>query len=574
MPPQLVAADLLSRLEVGSANKLSTVVTLTYKDEVPQRGEDVLNHLIHAYHQVAVNEKSALAGNTLDFIEDRIRFVEGELDALESKVQLYKSAKGIVDLSEQGKVFLQSVSENDRKMEDMKMQLAVLDQVENYVLSKNNSGGIVPATLGINDPVLSDLLQKLYEAEIEYQRLRKTTAQNNPILVTLSEKIEKIRPGILENIQSQRENLRASLANLASAKGKYNATLQSIPKQERELLEISRQQAIKNSVYSFLLQKREEAALSYAPAAAESKVVDRAEASLFSVSPKRKLVYSVAVVLALVCGVVLITGKEILNNKVLFRSEIESHTNAPVVGELSRVKRKKKALFQEPTEIYLVEQFRQLRTTLGLYGRNFTKKKILVTSSVPGEGKSFVSANLAFSLAASGKKVVLLDLDLRKPNTTLQFGLSQARGITEYLMGEAAAADIVTQTAFQNLYVMPAGEKVGDNTELLLNGRLEGLFAFVEEAFDYVIVDTSPIDLVSDAYLISEFCDITLLVIRHAYTPKSVVKHLDQNAKLNALHNLAIVFNGIKARGFVKGNYGFGYGYGYERVYKEHVYRA
>ncbi|MEJ8801476.1 GumC family protein [Pontibacter sp. H249] len=573
VPPQLMAESLLSALEVNSANKLSTVISLSIQDQVPERGEDILNQLIYAYHQVAVNEKNSLADNTLKFIEDRISFVEGELNELEGKVQQYKSSKGIVDLSEQGRVFLQSVSENDKRMEDIRMQLAVLDKVENYVLSKNNSAGIVPATLGVNDPVLTELLQKLYDSEIEYQRLRKTTAQNNPILLTLNEKIERVRPSILENIMSQRQNLQASLTNLASSRGKYSSTLQAIPKQERELLEISRQQAIKNSVYSFLLQKREEAALSYAPASGDSKVVDMAEASLVPVSPKKKLIYAIAVVVALACGVGLVLGKEMLNQKVLFRTDIENYTNIPIVGEISSVKHKIPSAFKEPEEVFLIEQFRQLRTTMGLYGRGFSKKKIMVASSIPGEGKSFISSNLAYSLASSGKKVVLLDLDLRKPKTTSSFKLEDEVGITEYLVGEANEIDIVRETPFNNLSVVPAGRNVGDHTELLLNGRLEDLFSYMETAFDYIIVDSSPTDLVSDAFLLAEFCDITLLVIRHDYTPKNVVKHLSNNVKLNSLKSLAIVFNGVKARGFGKENYGFGYGYGNERVYKQHAYR-
>ncbi|WP_299819010.1 polysaccharide biosynthesis tyrosine autokinase [uncultured Pontibacter sp.] len=574
VPPQYMTENLMSKLEVNSANKLSTVVSLSMRDEVPERGEDILNQLIHSYHQVAVNEKSSLADNTLRFIEERINFVEDELNTLESKVQQYKSSKGIVDLSEQGKVYLQSVGENDRRMEDLKMQIAVLDKVESYVVSKSNSAGIVPATLGLNDPVLSELLQKLYDSEIEYQRLRKTTAQNNPILLSLHEKIERVRPSILENIQSQRQNLQASLGNLASSRGKYSTTLQSIPKQERELLEISRQQAIKNSVYSYLLQKREEAALSYAPASSDSKVVDMAEASLVPVSPKKNMVYAVAVVVALMLGIGLVIGKELLSQKVLFRSDIESFTKAPIVGEISNVKGKIPARFQEPTEVYITEQFRQLRTSMGLYGRGFAKKKILVVSSIPGEGKSFVSSNLAYSLAASGKRVVLLDLDLRKPNTSYRFNLIDEIGITEYLVGEVSASEIVRDSPFANLSVVPAGKNTGDNTELLLNGKLEDLFAYMETVFDYVIVDSSPTDLVSDAFLISEFCDITLLVIRHDYTPKNVIKHLNHNIRLSSLKSLAIVFNGVKARGFGQGNYGFGYGYGHERVYKQHAYKS
>lgn len=567
VPLKAVTAGLIGQLEVGSANKLSTVVNLEFRDEVPLRGEDVLNQLIHHYNLSAVHDRNQLAANTMTFIEDRMTLLEKELDILETQVQKYKSSKGIVDLSEQGRVFLQNVSENDRRLADINLQLAVLDKVENYVTSKGSSTGIVPSTLGISDPVLTQLLQKLNENETQYERLSKTTATNNPILLSLRDEIDKARPSILENIQNQRDNLLASRSNLASTKGNYNTVLQTIPQKERELLEISRQQAIKNEIYSFLLQKREETALSYAPSTGDSKVVDVAEASYGPVSPKRDIIYLGALVLAFVAGIGLVAGQDLLSSKVLYRSDIEDYTHAPIVGELSNVKQRKGNLFKEPDSPTVMEQFRQLRTSLGLYSRTFSKKKLLVTSSIPGEGKSFVSTNLAYSLAASGKNVVLIDFDMRNPRTTTLFALMQQPGVTDYLAEEdtPAAAYIMT-TNFRNLSILPAGNRIGDSTELLLNGRLNPLFDYLSEQFDYIVVDTSPVDLVSDGYLLSEYCDISLLVIRHGHTPRNIVKHLGQSNKQKSLHNMALIFNGVRTRGFVRQGYGYGYNYSHTYV--------
>lgn len=567
VPLKAVTDGLISQLEVGSANKLSTVVNLSFKDEVPQRGEDVLNQLIHHYNLSAIHDRNQLAANTMTFIEDRMTLLEKELDILETQVQKYKSSKGIVDLSEQGRVFLQNVSENDRRLADINLQLAVLDKVENYVMSKGLSTGIVPSTLGINDPVLTQLLQKLNENETQYERLSKTTATNNPILLSLREEIDKARPSILENIQNQRDNLMASRNNLSSTKGNYNTVLQTIPQKERELLEISRQQAIKNEIYSFLLQKREETALSYAPSTGDSKVVDVAEASYGPVSPKRNVIYLAALALAFTAGIALVSGKDLLSSKVLYRSDIEDYTSAPIVGELSNVKQRKIKIFQKPDSPIVIEQFRQLRTSLGLYSRTFSKKKLLVTSSIPGEGKSFVSTNLAYSLAASGKKVVLIDFDMRNPRTSTLFTLLQQPGVTDYLAEGGTPEDYIKPTPFDNLSILPAGTRVGDSTELLLNGRLNNLFDYLSERFEYVVVDTSPVDLVSDGYLLSEYCDISLLVIRHGHTPKNIVKHLAQSNKQKSLHNMALVFNGVRTRGFMR--QGYGYGYNYVHVYAQ-----
>lgn len=573
-PPRKVAGQLSGNILIESSGKLSSVINLYLEDKVAERGEDILNALIRAYQQAAIDERNRLASHTLAFVEDRIRTIEGELSELESKIVEFKSMKGAVDLNEQGKMFLQSVGDNDRKVGEIDMQLAVLDNVANYVISKNTSVGIVPSTLGVNDPVLSQLLQKLYDAEIQYQQLRKTTAENNPLLLSLKEEIESIRPGILENIRNQRANLVSSRAKLASNNNSYNAVLQSIPHKERELLEISRQQTIKNDAYSFLLQKREETVLSFAPSAEELRIVDMASSSGQPVSPNPLYVYLSSIIVVFGIGVAFVMSKELLHSKLLFRSDIESHTTAPIVAELTNVETPYNGvLTDQPPSIAQVEQFRRLRVTMGLYGRTFTRRKIMVTSSISGEGKSYVSTNLAISLAASGKKVVLLDFDLRNPNTSNLFKTVSEQGIIEYLREDIQPADIVRTTPYENLHLIPAGIDIGDHTEMLQNIKMEELFDYVEQNFDYVVVDTPPVDLVSDAFLLSEYCDVTLLVLRHAYTPKSLVQRLAQNDKISSLRNVAIVFNGVKQRGFAKG-YGYGYGYGYDNRYGDKAYKA
>ncbi|MCJ8164117.1 polysaccharide biosynthesis tyrosine autokinase [Pontibacter sp. E15-1] len=571
---KVVTNQLLDEVTIEASSKLSTVVDLRIKDYVPKRGEDILNTLIKTYTQVAISERNKLAANTLDFVENRIKLVESELEDLENKVVEYKSSNSAVDLSEQSRIFLKSVGDNDRKIAEINSQLAVLDKVEKYVVSKNKTAGIVPSTLGINDPVLLQLLQKLYDSEIRHQKLRKTTAENNPMLVSITDEVESIRPSLLENINNQRVNLLASRSNLTATSNFYTVALQNIPQKERELFELNRQQAIKNDAYGFLLQKREETVLSYAPSAGDVRIVDMAEASVMPAFPKPLYIYLIALVLSCATGFIFIVSKELMNSKLLFRSEITEYCKLPIAAELSFVKQDKDKLFGPPSETSVIEQFRQLRATLGLYGRTFSKKKIMVTSNIPGEGKSYVSTNLAYSLSSSGKKVILLDFDMRNPRTSLQFDLYKQRGLIDFLSTEIKAADIVTQTSFENLYMIPAGTNVGDHTELLLNGKLNQLFGYLEQHFDYIVVDTAPIELVSDAYLLSEYCDMTLLVLRHAYTPKNLVQRLSQGNRINSIPNVAIVFNGVKPRGFVKGQYGYGYGFDNDGRYNDKTYKS
>jgi capsular exopolysaccharide synthesis family protein len=568
--PKGVTSSLLSRLNVTAAGKLSTVVNLELKDPVPQRAEDILNRLVATYNQASVNEKRGLAANTLAFVENRLKEVEQELDSLEGNIQRYRAKKGVVNLSEQGRLFLENVGSNDRKISDLSMQLAALDQVEQYVNSQDNNSGIVPSTLGVNDPVLSQLMERMYNAKLEYEKLRKTTAENNPMVATVAKEVEQIRPLILDKIRNQRLSLQASKSDLSATNSMYNSMLRSIPQKERELTEISRQQTIKNSLYTFLLEKREQTALSISSAVPDSKIVDIAESSEGPVSPKRMIIYLASVVVALALGIGAISVKEMFNKKILFRSEIESLTSIPVVAEIPYTKKKEFLSTTKSKVSYVAEQFRQLRAAIGLCGFHVrNNRRIMVTSSISGEGKSYISINLAISLALSGKRVVLVDLDIRNPKTSSFFGVSEETGVAEFLEGSKMPEEIIRETEYTNLYTISAGGDIDNARESIITGKLHELLDHLNSEFDYIIMDTSPIDPVTDAYVFSDYCDSTLFVIRHNYTPKTMLQLFDSNNKIKALKNPYIVFNDVRSRGIFKGNYGYGYGYGYQNVYRD-----
>lgn len=569
IPPKKVTNTLLGNLLVSPTTKTSSVVNLSLTDEVPERGEDILNAVMESYKNAAIQYKNNLAKSTIAFVDERLSVVQGALSSVEKQIQEYKSNQGAVDLSEQGKMYLQNVSGNDQKLAEVNLQLERLNQIEKYVTSKNNSSGLVPSTLGLNAPELNKLLDNLYQLETEYERLSKTTGENNPILISIATQIDRIRPSILENIRNQRINLEAGKSNLTVTNRTYNSTLQALPQKERELVNVSRDQAVKNNLYSFLLQKREETALAYASNIDNSRIIASAQAGGDPVSPKKSIILLVAVILAFATAIAIVMAKEMFTSKILFRSQIEDYTRIPIVGEISYFKEKKSLFLKGQNNRVFQEQFRQLRAAAGLFNKTNTKKKILVTSSVPGEGKSLISANLALSLSRSGKKVVLLDMDIRNPQFSKIFKLGDSAGIAGFLEESIDANDIVEATEFHNLYIIPAGTTKANPTELLLSGKLTDLFNYLEEEFDYIIVDSSPVSLITDAYILSDFCDLTLYVVRHKYTQKTFIKTLDETNKFKPLKNLAIVFNGIKPRGFIKGNFGYGYGYGYENKHNE-----
>jgi capsular exopolysaccharide synthesis family protein len=564
--PKYVVSSFLPGLKAEAASKLSSIVDLSYRDVDPLRAENILNELINAYQESANAEKNTLAENTLSFVNKRLALVSHDLDSIERKVQQFKSGNQAVNISEQGQLFLQNVSANNQKLGDLNTQLAVLDKVQEFVNSNSNSkGGIVPSTLGINDPQLSDLITKLYNSELEYDNLRQTVGENNPSVLAIKDRINKIKPSILSNIKSMREGLIASRDNITATNNSYNSVLQAVPQKERELLDISREQQIKSDLYSFLLQKREESEIAYASAVSNSRVVDYAQAGLNPVSPKKMLIYIVSIVLFLgICGAFIFV-KEYLTGKVLYRQEIESLTSIPIIGEIAFNKSKDKIVIEKGTRSFVAEEFRKLRISLSFLGIDSSHKKILITSSISGEGKSFISANLAVSLSLTGKKVVLVDMDLNNPTLDKILNVNREEGVTEFLEGEKYPEEIIKHVdSHENLFFISAGGVLPENpSELLANGKVSELITYLDNIFDFVIIDTSPMVLVTDGYLLTGLCDATLYVIRHHYTPKMLIKRIDENIHINPINNPAIIFNGVKMRGFFKNNYGYGYDYVY-----------
>ncbi|WP_341842279.1 GumC family protein [Chitinophaga caseinilytica] len=554
--------QILGKMKITPVSKMATVINLEYLDVLPSRGEAIVNDLIRVYNEAAVKDKNRMAASTMSFVEERLRIVTRELSEVEKEVARFKTNEGIVDISEQSKMFLGSVQENDSKLNEANMQLSVLESIEKYVSGKTEGVNMVPATLGLSDPVLLELVNKLYETELEKEKLKKTTGANSPSLTALNRQADMLKPGILENIHSQRANLEAGKAKLLSANDRFSSMLRSVPGKERALLEVSRQQAIKNNIYTFLLQKREETALAYAAAISDSRIVDGAETAGIPVSPRKMMVYAIAVLGGIAVVAIWITLKDMLKREITSRLEIEKETSAPIVAELLHDDSKEPLVITDGRRSLVAEQFRNLRTSLSYIGLNGNNKTLLVTSSISGEGKSFVSLNLASSLSLLRKKVVLMEFDLRKPMLSNMLGISREPGITNYLVGKAQLDDLVRKIPDnENLFLIPAGVIPPNPTELILNGRLEELITELRERFDYIIIDSAPVGLVTDARLLAPLADACLYVMRHQVTPRQYLKQIDELYRTGEMGRLSLVYNGVKPRGVANHTYGYGYGY-------------
>ena len=557
--PKALVTDLLKNLKVEASSKLSTIVKISYRDEDPDRGENLLNQLIKSYDQSEFDKKNALAKYTLSFVEERLNLITHDLDSIEKRIQRFKSIKTAVNIGVQGQLYLQNVSANDQKLSEVNTQLSVLKQVHQFVTDKSNSANITLSTIGIDEPILSNLLNELNTSELEYEKLKKTVGEGNSILIAITDRINKLKSNILQNIKSQEQSLNASKQSLNLTNENYNSILQTVPQKERQLLDISRLQATKSNLYAFLLQKKEESELSYASTAADHTIIDAAHADMIPVSPRKLLVLFTAIVFGLVFFIVVIYMREIFSNKILFRNEIEFGTSIPVLGEVAYDTSNISLKIHAGTNDFIAEQLNKIIISKSILDSNNAKKKILVTSSIKGEGKSFIAINLAISLSQIGKKVILLDMNLRNPSLERIFKVSHEEGIIEFLKGQKKPEEIINAIKdYKNLFFIPTGKLPENSISLLTNGKINEIFTYLEHFFDIVIIDTSPIAIFSDTYLLSPICDTTLFVVRHNFTPKIFLKRLENN---NQINEPSIIFNGVKIRGFFKKNNGNGYGY-------------
>ena len=482
---------------------------------------------------------------------------------LVKKIQQYKSGSGAVDIGAQGASYLKNVGENDQKLGDVNMQLSMLGQVEKFVDERKNGEMLAPSTLGV-DPSLATLITQMQTAQTEYDNLKKTVGANNPTLKSLADQISTLRPTIIDNIQSQKQSLTASRKSLYTTNSGYNAMLSTVPYKEKQLLQISREHQTLANQYQFLLQRKQETEMSLASVISNSRIVDKALAGKDPVSPNKKMIYIMALFGALGLFVGTIILKDTITGKIKFRSEIEKMTSIPILGEITFEKTKDPLIIEKGTRSLAAEEFRKLRVSLSFLGIDADHKKLLLTSSISGEGKSFIAANLAVSISLTGKKVVLVDLDLNKPTLSDILRVNYEDGVTEFLSGEKEAYQVVNKLdTHENLSFISAGSLPENPTELLANGKVKSLIEYLESNFDMVVIDTSPAVLVTDAFILSGLCDATLYVIRHNYTPKMLVKRIDENTQFNPINNPAIIFNGLKTRGLFKNNYGYGYNYVY-----------
>jgi len=567
VPPASVVNSYLARLTVEPTSKQSTVLAITLEDAVPLKGEAILNQLVDEYNHAAITDKNKAASNTLNFIEDRLRLISGELTTVEKEVETYKSSQGITDLSNESAMFLGKVKETDTQLSQVDLQLGTLQDLEKYVHGQTNARGVAPATLGLSDPILVGLVNKLAELELQRDHLSRTTSEENPLMQTLQSQITATKGNLSDNIRTMKAMLTSSRQQLLRTNQGVEQLIRTVPQKERALLNITRQQVIKNELYTYLLKKREETALSFAATVADSRTIDTARSNSDPVKPVKRNIFLLFGMLGLCLPVGLIAARDAINNRVIRRSDVEELTQAPIIAEVVDSKQASPLVIAPRSQSVIAEQIRALRANLQFLRNDPNGSQVLLfTSSISGEGKSFLSLNLGASLALVGRPTVILELDMRKPQLSKGLNIHASKGLSSYLIGEATVDEILQPIeGYDNYYLMNCGPQPPNPSELLSSPRLEQLFRELRERFAYVIVDSPPIGLVADAQLIAPYADATLFMVRHDVTPKNYIKMINTIYKEQRFHRLHLVLNAVGA------GEAYHYGYSYGNYYSNNL---
>ncbi|MCS2466286.1 polysaccharide biosynthesis tyrosine autokinase [Bacteroides thetaiotaomicron] len=561
--PMHVARAYCKNLSVEPTSKTTSVAVISLKNSSLQRGQDFIDQLLEMYNRNTNNDKNEIAQKTAEFIDERIGIISKELGSTEANLESFKRDAGITDLTSEAQIALAGNAEYEKKSVENRTQISLVNDLRKYL--RGNEYEVLPSNVGLQDAALIGAIERYNEMLMERKRLLRTSTESNPTIVNLDTSIRAMKANVQATLEGTLQGLMITKESLDREASRYSRRISNAPGQERAYVSIARQQEIKAGLYLMLLQKREENAIALAATANNAKIIDEAIADDIPVSPKRSMIYLIALILGVGIPVGIIYLIELTKFKIEGRADVEKLTSVPVVGDIPFTDEKNDkngsiAVFENKNNL-MSETFRNIRTNLQFMLDN-DQKVILVTSTVSGEGKSFVSSNLAISLSLLGKKVVIVGLDIRKPGLNKVFQLSnKERGITQYLSNpETDLMELVQLSDVnKNLFILPGGTVPPNPTELLARNGLDRAIETLKKNFDYVILDTAPIGMVTDTLLIGRVADLSVYVCRADYTHKAEYTLINELSFEKKLPNLCTVINGVDLK---KRKYGYYYGYG------------
>ena len=563
--PTNKADQLMGQLKMDLTSKFTSVVNISFNTSNVKLGQDFLKKLVEIYNRNDMNDQSAMANTTAKFIDDRLMTLTRELGDVESKVENFKQNQGLTDIKSESDLFIQQTGDFTQKRLEVETQLAVISDLDDYLHKKENRYQLIPASSGIKSQGLIELINNYNKLLLQRNRLSRIASNSNQAMIDLTNQIESMYSSVQSSVRNEKNNLQIGQQDLLSKNRENAAHIRAIPRQERQYTEIKRQQGVKEGLFLFLLQKKEEKYLNMSVVEPVAKLIDNVNGS-DPISPKKTMILFISILFGLGIPVIGIKIRDLLRYQIENKKELDDLTIIPVLGEIPKNKQTNNVIIHENSTDSFTELVRLLRTNLLFVLDTPEKKVINIVSSISGEGKTLVAINLAISLALLDKKVLIIGLDIRKPMLDVYLDLENTTGITMFLSGHMNQVDLIRPSgAHPDLYVITSGPKPPNPSELLAKQSLDKLILDLRKQFDYIVIDTAPLQVVSDSFSLNRLTDVNLYVVRADFTPK---KNIEEAASLftnNKLKNMYFVLNDTDSRKNAH-QYGYGkkYGYGYE----------
>lgn len=562
-----MASHYRSQIGFIKENNNSNLIELELSDPVKEKARDILDQLVLEFNRSAIEDKNLIAGNTANFINERLAIINGELDSVETGKEIFKEQNQLTDIQAESQMFIQNASDYNRKRQEVGTQLELANAMLEYI-STNTKNDLLPSNLGLSDGGVTGKIDEYNDLVLQRNRLLAGSSEKNPIVIKLNSQIDQIKGNVMQSLNSMRSNLQIGQDDLNRQASSIGSKIFAVPSKERQYRGIERQQNIKETLYLFLLEKREENSLAMAVTEPKAKIVDRAYFNEFPISPNPRSIYLGTVILGLFLpfSVVYING--MLDNKIRKRADIEAFTSSiALVGEIPRLK-KSEELIKINDRSVLAESFRILNTNLQYLlvhlKQKTVAKTLLITSSVKGEGKTFTATNLSITIANTSKKVLLIGADLRSPKLqSLLIDKEKKLGFSDYLLDEdlQLASLINRSTLHPNIDVLASGSIPPNPYELLKTEKVGFMFDTLKSQYDYILIDTAPSMLVADTFFLTQYADLVLYMVRAGYTEKELLEFPVQAKEKGKINQLCFVLNNVSKTNLGYGNkYGYGYG--------------
>jgi len=563
--PGSLASQYRSKLLVEPIQKDASLVTLSVTGFVPAQEADYLNKLMETYIQYGLDNKNQTADSTIKFINNQLKVISNSLETAAEKLEKFRLTNSFIDLSREGTTIQNRFEKFENEKAGFELQMQYYKYLSDYLNIKNAGGEIVsPSAIGITDQVLLKLVNEFSSLQKETEKMGFNLSSDQPAVVQLFKQTEETREALRENVRNGIAGLKLIIAESDKKISEVEVEIKKLPSTERKLINIQREFDLNNSVYTYLLEKRSESGIAMASNVSDNRIIDTASNySSALIKPKTRINFLIAIILGFILPMVVIVLIDFFNDKVMDKKDIEGKTKVPVLGYISHSDSKNEIAVVEKPGSSLSESFRSVRTALKYFVKENEVAVIAVSSTISSEGKTFISINLAAITAMLGKKVLLIGLDLRRPRINKVFEFDDSPGMSTYLSGGCDYEDLIRKTQVNNLFYAPSGPVPPNPAELLETEQMKKFMERARKEFDYIIIDTPPVAIVTDTLLLAPYVDVNLFIVRQRYTSRNTLDMIEHLHNQGELKNMAIVINDISLTGY----YGYGMRYGYTSGY-------